>query len=144
MQSLVSRGVGLALRESGSCLERLGMSMVDDYSFWDHISKHTTLVNFGTGKKNLLHVDLGRPHTCRGGLRIDRAERDDFRRRDHWGGRERQLRSVHHKYIYTGVTRQFPASRPRGSFFLFRGSLFERVEVYSIFGLFDLHHWSSV
>ena len=38
------------------------------------------------------------------------------------------------------MTRHVPASSPRGTLFYFRGSLFERGEVDSIIGLFDLHH----
>ena len=42
----VRHAVGKALRETGSAMERAGMALGGDQSFWDHASRHTTTVSF--------------------------------------------------------------------------------------------------
>ena len=42
----VRHAVGKALRETGSAMERAGMALGGDQSFWDHTSRHTTTVSF--------------------------------------------------------------------------------------------------
>ena len=42
----VRHAVGKALRETGSAMERAGMAVGGDQSFWDHTSRHTTTVSF--------------------------------------------------------------------------------------------------
>ena len=41
----VRHAVGKALRETGSAMERAGMALGGDQSFWDHASRHTTNQN---------------------------------------------------------------------------------------------------
>lgn len=45
----VSRTAARALLETGSSLDRLGMALVGDMSFYDHVSQHRTMVPLPSG-----------------------------------------------------------------------------------------------
>lgn len=49
----VRHAVGKALRETGSAMERAGMRLGNDQSFWDHLSRHTTTVAFATAQPSV-------------------------------------------------------------------------------------------